>query len=51
MLIVGALIVGGVNAYMTYEIMGNILPSMENLVRGAVDQINNKLDLILEAVK
>jgi hypothetical protein len=49
-LMIGALIIGGVNAYISFEVMSNVLPAMETLVRSAISEINNKLDLILVAV-
>jgi len=49
-LIVANIIVAGVTAYFSYEMMSNVLPTMESLVRGAIDSINNKLDLIIERV-
>ena len=50
-LAIGNIAVAGAAAYFSFEMMSNLLPGFDSLMRGAILDINNKLDLIIAAVK
>lgn len=50
-LLIGNIVVAAGAAYFGYEMMSNLLPNVESLIKGAITEINNKLDLIIAAVQ
>lgn len=50
-LCMGAIAAGGISAYFGYEMFSNLIPTFQDQVLNGFASINNKLDLILEAIK
>lgn len=50
-LCLGAIIAGGIGAYFGYELISNQIPLLQSSIETGFQQMTNKLDLILEAVR
>lgn len=50
-MLMGSIIAGGAAAYFGFELMSNQIPLIENTLTVGFENVNNKLDAILEAVR